>query len=649
MGLRLLPLEGRGVPFVALAALCLATACDDPTPSRPTRDSGPGVVDAGGGTDAGTGDDAGAPTGPCAGPDADGDGIPDAFEGSADSDGDTTPNAMDDDSDGDGAPDSEERRDACPPRDTDRDTVPDFLDADSDNDGLTDAEERELGTDATRVDSDGDGVSDLGEVRGSGTSPTDATSTIPEGDFFVVLPYEGDHEMRPLRFGTAIARADVYFLIDTTGSMQTAIDDVNSSLMRIATEVARLVPDAQFGVGHYDDFPVEPYGNTSEAEPIYYVDSFGDPIACASNGTCRALASGTSVCDTRINRCVEPCTSSAFCGALSTGSTCPGTAPRYCSVALPRDDAPYTHDVDITGDLARVNAALALRVNGGFDIPESGTEAIYLTATGMGLSYPNDRTGTSTIAAKTCAPVAGETDARRGYPCFRPGALPIVVTVTDAPFHNGTTTSTSWSVPYAGPVASAAHTFAQAVTALNDLGARAIGVNVGTGTGGTAAGADLRALAMQTGTVSSAGAPLVYTGAASTTANQIIEGIRSVVSGTPQDVSTRTTNVAGNPDEFDATTFIESIVPLEGYGPGGVSGAMPGVTYSSRDTTTFYGVIPGTEVEFTVDFWNDVRPPAETAQIFRARIIVVGNGVADLDEREVYIVVPPEGGDIVLE
>ncbi|UJR85608.1 hypothetical protein [Sandaracinus amylolyticus] len=642
MRLRLLPLEG---PFVALVALCLTSACDDPSPSRPTRDSGPGVVDAGGG-DASTGIDGGVPTGPCAGPDTDGDGIPDAFESTVDSDGDGTPNSMDDDSDGDGVLDSVERRDACPPRDSDRDTIPDYLDADSDNDGLTDAEERELGTDATRVDTDGDGVSDLGEVRGSGTSPTDATSTIPEDDFFVILPYEGDHEMRPLRFGTAIARADVYFLIDTTGSMQDAIDDVNSSLMRIATEVARLVPDAQFGVGHYDDFPVDPYGGTSEPTPIFYVDGFGDPISCTRDSQCPGL---TSVCDTRDGRCVEPCTSTARCATLSAGSTCPSTAPRYCSIALARDDAPYTHDIDITGDLARVNAALALTVNGGADIPESGTEAIYLAATGMGLTYPNDRTGTSTIAAKTCAPVAGETEARRGYPCFRPGALPIVVTVTDAPFHNGTTTNASWSVPYAGPVATSAHSFAQAVTALNDLGARAIGVNVGTGTGGTAAGTDLRALAMQTGTVSSTGMPLVYTGAASTTANQIIEGIRSVVSGTPQDVSTRTANVAGNPDEFDATTFIKSIVPLEGYGPGGVSGAMPGVTYSSRDATTFYGVIPGTEVEFTVDFWNDVRMPAATAQIFRARIIVVGNGVADLDERQVYIVVPPEGGDIVLE
>ena len=35
-------------------------------------------------------------------------------------------------------------------------------------------------------------------------------------------------------------------------------------------------------------------------------------------------------------------------------------------------------------------------------------------------------------------------------------------------------------------------------------------------------------------------------------------------------------------------------------------------------------------------------------EIFRAKIFVVGNGVTDLDEREVYIVVPPEGEEIVI-
>jgi hypothetical protein len=124
---------------------------------------------------------------------------------------------------------------------------------------------------------------------------------------------------------------------------------------------------------------------------------------------------------------------------------------------------------------------------------------------------------------------------------------------------------------------------------------------------------------------------------------EVINGIAELVGGTPQDVSTRTENVPGNPDEFDATQFIKSIVPIEGYRDG-----IPGTGYATKDMTTFYGVIPGTLVDFAVDFWNDVRPPAATAQLFRALIIVVGNGVATLDSRNVYIIVPPEGGTVLI-
>ena len=46
-------------------------------------------------------------------------------------------------------------------------------------------------------------------------------------------------------------------------------------------------------------------------------------------------------------------------------------------------------------------------------------------------------------------------------------------------------------------------------------------------------------------------------------------------------------------------------------------------------------------------FENTVRNVAET-EIHRARIIVIGNGVADLDAREVYIIVPPAGTAILI-
>ncbi len=514
-------------------------------------------------SDSGTGD---AESSQCESEDRDGDGIADIREGIGDIDGDGIPNQEDLDSDGDGYSDAEEARSTnpCAPRDTDGDGIPDFADLDSDNDGVPDSEEREAGTDPTLIDSDGDGVSDLAE-RAAGTDPTDRNSTISPNDFFVVLPHGDPSKVRPLRFGTSIQKADVFFLIDTTGSMQAAIDDVESSMMRIAISVGELVPDVHFGVGSYEDFPIDPYGG----------EGFG----------------------TR-----NP----------------------------DRLDRPFHLEQEITGDLERVNAALNLIADGGGDWPESGIEALFQTATGAGVTFEG-----GSVPAHSCPQVPDEPAPRRGYPCFRPGALPIIAVVTDADLHVGPI-----EPPYEGIPTAA--TYEQTIAALNEIGARVVGINLAT------ARNDLRPISVATGTVDAWGRPLVYTGVPSMTSEQIVHGIASLVGGTPQDVSTLVESIEGvNPDNFDAALFIRTIVPVEGYRDG-VAGANSGVSYARKDETTFYEVIPGTMVDFSVEFRNDVRRPVTTAEVFQARIIVMGNQVARLDERRVFIVVPPAGGTVLI-
>jgi hypothetical protein len=510
--------------------------------------------------------------------DMDGDGIADAREGDGDNDMDGTPNVLDTDSDGDGLSDSAENSGGspCSPRDSDDDGTPDFVDTDSDNDGLTDAEEIAAMTDPLDPDSDDDGVTDLGEVRGTGTDPNDASSTIPEGDFFVVLPYMDPEVNRPLRFGTDLKRADVYFLIDTSFSMDAAIANVRSSLSTIASEAAGRIPDIAMGVGRFEDFP------------------FSD-VVCDFFG----------------------CSGTYYFGD-------PG-------------DAPYQNVQNITPSIPTVQTALnGLTTRIGGDCPESQTEALFQVASGAGGNYQFYDGTTYNIPASTCS-------AGSGYPCFRDGALPIVVMVTDAAWHNGVGGSDAY-----GAITPAVHTFDQAGTALNAIGGRFIGVTFLPGGGCAGQGlsrTSLDEMARQTGSVDASGQPLVYVGTSGTVSTSIIDAIETLAVSTPQDVNTRRENVAGNPDEFDATRFILSITPLEGYDE---SGAACPSCYSSRDATTFYDVVPGTEVEFDIEFKNDVRMGQTTAQIFRARIFVVGNNVTDLDERQVYIVVPPEGEDIVL-
>lgn len=528
-------------------------------------------------SDGGTGlRDAGNPLEGCdENVDSDGDGIADDAEGTGDTDADGIPNHMDTDADGDGIDDSVEHmgNPRCSLPDSDSDGIPNWLDLDSDNDGLPDAEEAgTYSTDPYNTDTDGDGVTDLGEALGTRTDPNDPSSTIAGGDFFVVLPYNGTPENRQLRFDTNLIRADVYFLIDTTGSMQDAIDNVSSSLSNIATQIRMRIPNVELGVGQYRDFP-------------------------------NAVGLG---------------------GFNDYGSA---------------GDMPYAHEQDITADIPSVQAALSrLSAGGGADTPESASEALYQVATGEGETW-TFMSGASpfVLPRKACPAVPDEVGRRVGYPCFRPDSLPIVVLVTDAPFHNGPGGSNSYTGITPMP-----HFFDQSVAVLNQIGARFIGVAVGTG-----GRDDERAAATMTGTVDLMGNPLVYDASGGTVSNAIVEGIETLAGRTPQDVDAISENVAGNPDNFDATMFISAITPVEGYN-GGQSGPIPGVTYRDKDDQYFYDLVPGTTAEFDVRFVNSVRPPAATAQIFRATIIVRGNSVARLDSRNVYIVVPPDGAIIII-
>ncbi len=208
-------------------------------------------------------------------PDSDGDFILDGEErprtgAAVDTDGDGTPDWMDDDSDGDGWTDAEEAGDMdirTAAIDTDGDGIPNFRDGDSDGDGLSDADERTYGTDPTLADTDGDGVSDLVEVTacaGDASCAMDATdptsSPRARGDFVFAEPY-----MMPpmpthdtLDFATDIRVADVYFLVDTTGSMGSSITNVRTSLSTPTTgiidQVRAMIPDVYFGVGDFRDY-----------------------------------------------------------------------------------------------------------------------------------------------------------------------------------------------------------------------------------------------------------------------------------------------------------------------------------------------------------------------------------------------------------
>jgi hypothetical protein len=248
--------------FAALMFICFFTACnsDDEetadtndtvadTTSDTTSDTTPDTADSGDSDTADTATDTTTDTGSdttsdteadtddpvetcICGPDDqddDGDGIPNGVEGCEDMNNNGLPNCLDTDSDGDGVSDSQE----CPGqpcRDTDGDGTPDFLDRDSDNDGLSDKKEKENGTDPLSHDTDGDGDDDLAEIA-YGSNPLDDGDHIPEGLFYVVLPYNAPADVtRTLTFSTKIEAIDVAIFFDDSGSMGDEIDKLKEEV-----------------------------------------------------------------------------------------------------------------------------------------------------------------------------------------------------------------------------------------------------------------------------------------------------------------------------------------------------------------------------------------------------------------------------------
>ena len=500
--------------------------------------------------------------------DRDGDGIADDLEGDADTDNDGTPNDRDLDSDGDGVADSDEA-----PSDHRCRLL------DHDEDGVADW----LDTDA-----DNDGLSD-GEEAELGTDPTDIDT---DEDGVTDLGEVRGTETDPLDPNSTIAPNDFFVVLPH-------LDPTVQRPLRFSTRI-------------------------STADIYFLIDTTSSMSAPIANvqGALTSLAARISEDIPNAQLGVGQFRDFPFANGIFDIN----------GYGMPSDMA-YRNEQDITDDIAMVQAGLnRLSAAGGMDNPESHVEALLQTATGMGGSWMFEPTGaTHEIEPRTCPEADDDNGARWGYPCFRPGALPIVVMVTDVGMHNGP----DMAFPYTR-ISPPPAEFDTAMQRMVERGMRFIGVSVN-GDGRV----EMEEVGRQTRTVDANDEPLLYTGA--NVSEQILQGIADLTGGVAQDVTTDLRNVEGNPDDFDATRFIKAIVPVEGYSEG-----VAGEGYESKDERTFHNVIPGTEVEFLVDFFNDVRPPAERAEIFEAIIIVTGNRVAELDARKVYIVVPPDGHTILI-
>jgi hypothetical protein len=280
-------------------------------------------------------------------------------------------------------------------------------------------------------------------------------------------------------------------------------------------------------------------------------------------------------------------------------------------------DRPFGLLQEVTDDLDDVEIAVdILPLLDGGDGPECQVEGLYQSATGEGLG--------ALIEPATCA------EGRRGYPCFRPEATPIVLLFTDAAFHNGPDGANAYSGISPPP-----HSYGQAVEALNAIGAKVVGLN----SGGDFGALHLARLAEDTGSVGAYGPVLFDIGVDGEELDEsVVESMRILAEEVPIDVSARAEDVLG--DEVDTERFVVSLTALRAEPAAGVSGIEP---------DRFLQVRPGTTVVFELVLDTTSLPRLETVREHWLRIVLVGEGVTPLAERNVIIRISGTNEDATCE
>lgn len=123
------------------------------------------------------------------------------------------------------------------------------------------------------VDTDMDGVPDSADACPAVVGMTrffGCPTGVGTGGFFHVLP-PGATAQDPLAFNVQLREADIYILVDRTGSMGGEIDNLRTGLATMMANIRTTIPDTWFGVGRFDDLPDDVYGtSSSNTNRMYY-------------------------------------------------------------------------------------------------------------------------------------------------------------------------------------------------------------------------------------------------------------------------------------------------------------------------------------------------------------------------------------------
>ncbi|MEX1361505.1 MAG: hypothetical protein AB1Z98_00140 [Nannocystaceae bacterium] len=428
-------------------------------------------------------------------------------------------------------------------------------------------------------------------------------------DFFFVLPFNdpaGPQE-KPLTFSTDVKSMDVFISMDTTGSMGGPIGNLQSTIGgTVIPAIQATVPDTQFGVGAFEDFPISPFGSNpcfttgQPDQPFELLQAITDVPAAIQAGV-QALTQGASPIGCGAD---YPESAIEALYQIATGDGLAGPAPTNVAPNNAGVGGVEFRDGSMP---VIVNITDAPSHDPGFPLCSGGTDYDNNAAV---LAVAHTRTETETALADICARV-------------------VTVAVNDF----------DTCGPYADGLYYANSTGALIPPDAWDLapGGRPPGCAAGqccTGLSGAGVAPDGNGVC-----------PLVYRSNFSGTGvgTSMADGVGLLAAYSPFDV---TTELEGQPTDIDGvpipppnTTadFITAITPLN-HGPV----PLPGVSPPVITPTGFENVIPNTDVTFTIQAYNDFIPQTPAPQIFEATIRVLADGCSDLDERTVLILVPPE-------
>jgi hypothetical protein len=277
----------------------------------------------------------------------------------------------------------------------------------------------------------------------------------------------------------------------------------------------------------------------------------------------------------------------------------------------PLDVRPYELRNTMTDDITSLEANLALVPSwGNFDDPEAQVEALYQVVTGEGL-------------LPFIQPSFGCPRGGRGAACFRDDSLPVVILVTDAPFHNGPDGANPYEEVDPPP-----HTYNSLLRVLDAAGVFVIGLGA-TDTGRPSPLAHLRRLASDTGALSG-GSPLAFDigSRGDDVGEGIVDAVERLASGLPLDVDAIVEDVPG--DRYDAREIVTAVRPLR-------ADPREGVREIAEDR--FVGVIPGTRVVFEVSIDASSLPVSDETIYVEARIVFRAFGRSRLGTEQFTIAI----------